>query len=152
MSTISTVYDNFVSRVAAVLTTNNGWNKLPNAYAIEKNPQIMLSQGYGIGLSSGVNTKRVQSSTLSIRREFTVTIVRSIDALDFDLSTRQTTEKTLFEDLKLVIADLEGNQTLNAGQIFCEYIGDGGIEFVDGDTSEYLAIRASFATEYFETI
>lgn len=151
MSQISTAYDNFVTRVDAALTSGAGWNKLPNAYDVEKNPEIYLKQGYAIGLGAGTNTKRLQSSTISISREFNVTISRSFDYPDLEVTGRQTTEKTILEDLKGLVADIEGNSSLNSGQIFCSYQGDGGIEFVDSENAEFLSIRATFLVEYFET-
>lgn len=151
MSQITTAYDNFVTRVDAVLASGSGWVKLPNAYSIDKNPEIYLRQGYAIGLGTGTNTKRVQSNTISISREFIVTIVRALDATNLEVTGLQTTEKTLFEDLKGLIADVEGNQTLNQGQILCSYVGDSGIELVDGETEEFLSVRATFVIEYFET-
>jgi hypothetical protein len=151
LSQISTAYDNFVTRVNAVLTSGAGWNKLPNAYSVDKNPEIFLRQGYAIGLGAGTNTKRVLSNTISISREFIVTIVRALDATGLEVTGLQTTEKTIFEDLKLLIADVEGNQTLNQGQILCAYVGDSGIELVDGETEEFLSVRATFIIEYFET-
>lgn len=152
MSKVTTAYDNFVTRVDAVLTSGNGWNKLPHAYNVEKNPEIFLSQGYAIGIGSGSNTRRVQSNTISVSREFVVTIVRSMNTLDLEVSGKQTAEKQLLEDLKLLIADIEGNSTLNAGQILCSYSGDGGIEYIDTETAEFNLIRANFLIEYFETI
>ena len=152
MSQVSTAYDNFLTRVDAVLTGAAGWIKLPFAYDIEKNPEIYLRQGYALGIGAGVNTKRVLSSTLSISREFTLTIVRALDATDLEVTLRQSLEKQLFEDIKLVIADVERNSTLNVGQILCSYSGDSGIEYVDGETSEYVQLRANFLVEYFETI
>jgi hypothetical protein len=149
MSQISTAYDNFHTRVAAVLT---GWVKLPHAYALEKNPEIYLKQGYAVGLGPGNNTKRLLSKTLSISRELHLSIVREMPALDLEATGRESVEKTLFEDLKLVIADVEANSTLNEGQIFCSYQGDAGIEYIDGDSSEYAFIKAIFQIEYFETI
>lgn len=152
MSAITTAYDAFVTRVNAVLTSGNGWVKLPNAYRIDKNPEIYLNQGYAIGLGAGLNTKRVFSNTVSISREFIVTLVRTQDATDLEVTLKQTAEKTLFEDLKLLIADVEANSTLNQGNILCSYQGDGGIESVDGETAEFLSLRATFMIEYFETI
>jgi hypothetical protein len=151
-SKVTTAYDNFVARVDAVLTSGNGWIKLPHAYNIEKNPEIYLKQGYAIGIGQGANTKRVQSNTISISREFILTIVRTSDTLDLEVTGRQTVEKQLFEDLKLVIADIEGNSTLNSGQILCGYVGDAGIEYVDTENSEFNLIKANFLIEYFETI
>lgn len=152
MSQVSTAYDNFVARIAAVLTSVNGWNKLPHAYNIEKNPEIMLVQGYAIGMGPGQNTRRLLSHIVSISREFNLTITRTLDALDLEVTGRQSIEKQLFEDLKLVIADVEKNTTLNAGEIICGYTGDSGIEYVDGETAEFAQIRANFTIEYFETI
>ena len=152
MSAITTAYDAIVTRVNAVLTSGDGWNKLPNAYLIENNPEIFLVKGYAVGFGPGVNTKRLQSRLVSISREFTVSITRSMDQTDLEVTGRQTAEKQLMEDLKLLIADIEGNSSLNQGEIFCSYEGDGGIEFVDGETSEFLLISARFILEYFETI
>lgn len=152
MSQISTAYDNFVTRIDAVLTSGNGWIKLPHAYNIEKNPEIMLKQGYAISIGSGQNTRRLLSNIVSISREFTVTITRALETLDLEVTGRQSIEKQLFEDLKLIIADVEKNTTLNAGEIFCGYSGDSGIEYIDGETAEFAQVRANFTIEYFETI
>lgn len=152
MSQISTAYDNFLTRIDAVLTSDNGWIKLPHAYNIEKNPEIMLKQGYAVSIGAGQNTRRLQSNIVSISREFAVTITRTIDSLDLEVTGRQSVEKQLFEDLKLLIADIETNTSLNAGEIFCGYTGDSGIEYVDGDTAEFAQVRATFSIEYFETL
>lgn len=151
-SEITTAYNNFVTRVDAVLTSGNGWIKLPNAYRIEKNPEIYLNQGYAIGIGPGENTKRLLSNTISISREFFVVLVRTQDATDLEVTNKQTLEKTLLEDLKLLVADVEGNSTLNQGSIICSYQRDDGFEFVDGETAEFLSLRATFIVEYFETI
>lgn len=152
MSQVSTAFDNFVSRVDAALTSGNGWIKLPNPYAIQNNPDVMLKQGYAIGIGAGTNTKRTLGDQVSIRRSFFVHISRAMDALDFDVAGRQSTEKTLLEDLKLVVADVEKHQTLNAGQIFCAFDGDDGIESIEGESSEFRALKANFIIEYFEQI
>jgi hypothetical protein len=152
MSLISTAYDNFHTRVAAVFTSGAGWSKLPHAYIIDRNPEIYLKQGYAVGLGTGTNTKRLQSNVTSISREFILTITREMPALDLEVSGRETFEKSLFEDLKLIVSDMETDSTLNQGQILCSYQGDGGIEYVDGDTSEFISIRAIFLIEYFETL
>lgn len=152
MSAITTAYDNFVTRINSVLTSGNGWIKLSNAYAVDKNPEIYLNQGYAIGLGPGSNLQMLQSNIVSMQREFILTLVRVQDATDLEVTLKQTAEKTLFEDLKLVIADIESNSSLNSGTIFCSYQGDSGIEFVDGETAEYLSLKATFILKYFETI
>lgn len=152
MSQITTAYDNFVTRIDAVLTSGNGWIKLPHAYNIEKNPEIYMKQGYAIGIGAGLNTKRTFSNTISISREFNVILVRAMHTLDLEVTGRQSVEKQLFEDLKLVIADVEGNSTLNQGQILCSYTGDAGIDYIDAEISEFSLLRANFLIEYFETI
>lgn len=152
MSQVSTAYDAIVTRLAAVLTSVAGWSKLPNAYELDRNPEIFLKQGYAIGFGNGSNTHRLLSKTVSINREFNVSITRSLDQTELEVAGAQSVEKSLLEDLKLVIADIESQASLNSGQIFASYQGDNGIEFVDGETSEFLAIKASFVLEYFETI
>jgi hypothetical protein len=152
MSQITTAFDAFVTRVDAVLTSGNGWMKLPNAYAINQNPDIMLKKGYAVGIGAGSNTKKSLGNLISIRRNLFVHLSRALDALDLDVSLRQTTEKTLLEDLKLLVADVETAQTLNAGQIFVTFEGDDGIESIDGESSEFRAIKANFVIEYFEQL
>lgn len=149
MSAVSTMFDNLKTRVAAVLT---GFNELPDAYAIEGNPDLYLKKGFSIGFGAGVNSKRLQSNKMSIRREMVITISRALDATELDPSGKQTTAKQLLEDLRSVISDLELNSTLNNGQTIAGFEADQGIQSVDGEKENFLFVQGTFAVEYFESL
>ena len=150
MSQVSTVVDNIVTRLDALLTSAAGWNKLPFAYDITKNDEKYLKQGYAFAIGPGTNSKRLQSSKVSQRREITITLTRANDTLDSDEASKKTLEKTILENMRTVVADFEGNQTLNSGEIPVEFSSDQGIQFVNDENEEFLMIQGTFFVEYFE--
>jgi hypothetical protein len=151
-SAITTAYDNLLTRIAAVLTANDGWLQIPNAYDVASNSDSFLKQGYGIKIGSGVNAKRQLGNQMHIDRKFSLIISREVCATDGDTSTYGSVAKQLFEDLKLVINDFETNTTLNSGLIFCSYESDGGVQPVRGDNYSVVYVSAEFTTILIENL
>lgn len=150
MSAVSTMFDNLKTRVVAVLGAE--FADLPDAYDIEENPALLLKKGFAIGFGPGLNTKRTQSRLMSISRQMVITVTRALDATELDSSGKQATAKQLLEDLKLVMADLETNQTLNNGLTIAGFENDGGIESVKAEGENFLMIQGTFSVEYFENL
>jgi hypothetical protein len=153
MSTaITTAYDNLVSRVAAVLTSGNGWLQIPNGWDVPSNAKGFLRQGYGLAIGAGVNAKLQLSLKLSVERKFTLSIAREVFKTDGDADGYATVAKQLFEDLKLVIKDFETNTTLNGGQIFCSYVSDTGIQPIESQDFSGMFVQSDFSVILIEDL
>lgn len=150
MSAVSTMFDALKVRVAAVLT---GFAELPDAYSIQKNPDLFLKKGFGIAAGPATNTRLVQSRMLSTRRQMVITISRACDATELDASGKQTTAKQLLEDLKSLVSDLELNTTLNNGLTIAGFESDSGIQSVDNEEGEnFLYVQGTFSVDIFESL
>ncbi len=151
MSTaVSTLIDALITRLDAVLTSGSGWQKLPNAYSVEDNPDSFLKQGYSIGFGKGRNSKKMLSNILSMDREFIVTISRAMDATDLDLDTRVSIEKTLLEDMRAVVADF--NVNAGTGTQNVDFESDNGVEFFKLNEQDFLYIQGVFSSVTFEQL
>lgn len=146
MSGISTAHSTIVTRLGSVLT---GYTRIPNPYQVEFNPEPLLKKGYGVKVGPAINTN-LQIADLTLGRDFTVVLSRKVDAHEHDAAARGTAEKSLMEDLLLVIKDLVTNSGLNGDSVVTStnYQGDSGISFV-GEGIIYT--EAEFRVDYFES-
>lgn len=150
MSKISTVYDAIVTLIEGSLT---GYEKLPNAYDNTDNNELYLTKGYGVAFSAAQNTERFTGCRkASTRREFSVFLTRLIDVTAHDTTGHATLEKSLMEDLFLLVKAIEVDPDLGGAAANAKYEADGGIEILEGDRSKYLFIEAAFSAEYIDNL
>lgn len=159
MSAISQAYDAISTLLTTTLPAASGWYELINPYVPEENDDLTYEKAWGLAFGVGNNTKRVIGCEMSIQRVFTVTLCRktfagTLNRKPEQLTARKTAEKALFEDLKLVVNELEKNVTVNNSVpiIKTVYLADSGLEFIRNDSHNLLMIRAEFQTEYFESL
>lgn len=151
MSKVSDVYDALVTRVSAVLPTHK---RLSDPNFPEANPEKDLVKGWGIAFGPGENTAGTLTNIMSVRRQFVIIVSRKVQKRDTDAVGRATVEKQLFEDQKLIIADVEGEPTLGNSDAVCvaNYTSDGGIEFVHADKDNFLKLETVIEIEYREDL
>jgi len=147
MSAITTVYNELLTRITALLSSHK---RLPNPNRIEENVKSLFEIGFAVALGPGENTRR-EFNKLSVRRDMIVTITRRVFKRETDPTGRADIEKLLFEDQQLLISDFEKDGTL--GGTIClntEYDADGGIDFVYADKDTFLKLETTFTIEYIE--
>ncbi len=151
MSFISDVYDALQARITAVLSSHL---TLENPYALEECTEQVLVQGVGIAMGPATNTNRyIGCQKMSIRREFHVIITREVTATKFNTSSRASAEKTLFEDQKTILDDIESDPTLASSSVTqASYISDNGIEFVFDGKHNFMKLDSLIEIEYIQTI
>lgn len=159
MSAISLAYDALNTLIGTTLPAASGWAELINPYVPESNDELTYEKAWGLAFGAGNNSNRVIGCEMSIQRSFTVTLCRKTFAGVLNrgpeqLIARKTAEKALFEDLKLIVNELEKNVTVNNSTpiIKTVYVADSGLEFIRDDSHNLLMIRAEFQTEYFEKL
>lgn len=151
MSLISDVYDALQARITAVLGSHL---TLENPYALTECTDQVLTQGVGIAMGPGTNTNRfVGCSQMSIMRQFHVIITREVTATKFNTTYRASAEKTLFEDQKAILDDIESDPTLASSAVTQSiYVSDNGIEFVNSNKHNFMKLDSLIEIEYIQDI
>lgn len=149
MSIYSTLYDNMITRIEAVLPTHQ---RLHNSYALEQNNAQFLKLGYGLAINEGINSNRNVGCRLSIKQTLNVSITRKLYAREFDAVSKATTDKDLLEDALLIIKDFEINTTLNNSSSVIKFIQHSGINNIFVEKDNYLSIQLNFELELFDTL
>jgi len=151
MSVISTAYDAFLVRLAALYPDHK---RIPQPYKLDENSDLILNKGYGLALGPANNSNGAISCQFSVRRDMIVSITRVIRANEFDIDAKDTGWKDLFEDQFLLLEDLaKENTTLGTSVISqAQYTTDSGLQFVFGDKDNFVALETVISIEYFETI
>lgn len=147
MSTdFSTGYDAIVARIATLLPDHH---RLPDAKALDKNPDTFLKQGWGWGLAEGgQNTFRFLSCKLSMGINFTLAITRKSFALELDPVKASQAEKDLLEDLRAILTDIEQNNFNIAGSPLLKLVDFSGVLPVKTESDSYLSIVINVNAEF----
>lgn len=150
MSTkITTIYNNLISRIESTLTT---YTRIPNPYAPEENPELFLRKGYGIGIGSAENSRRLICGYFSINRNFSILLINQILTTDSNSSSRGDFERLLMEDHYSLINALEVDNNLGGAAVKTNFTADSGIQFVAGEMGKYILCELTFEVEYLEPI
>ena len=150
MSDITTVYDAFVSRVSTVLPDHL---RLSDPYLMQKNAVRSLRKAYGFRIGPGSNTGQSLSCDLVLSRDIILVLTRLVTGRETDIDKKADVEKTLMEDLFLIISDVESNPSLNSSAVLAtDYVSDGGVEFVKGERDDFLMSISTFRIRYRENL
>lgn len=150
MSKITGVYDAFVARVKALLPNHL---QLSDPYNFLKNTASEYRQGFGVRVGPGENTGEILSCNLILRQNFDLVITRLVTARETERDNKAVIEKSLLEDLFLIINDTESEPTLASSSVLgADFVSHSGIEFVKGDRDDILSIIASFRIRYRENL
>lgn len=146
---VSNVYNAMVVIIEAQLTA---YKKLPNPYDPEENSSLRLKKGYGLAFGAGVNTNRYMNCKIAVDRQFSILLVRQVSKSDHDITGHATLEKSMLEDEFLLIKAFEQDPTLGGVAVKTRFVGDTGIEFLEGDRNKYLVLEMELGSEYFEDL
>lgn len=151
---ISTLIDSMRSIVDAALPDHL---EVLNPYFPEESDDLTLKQCWGLAVRGGLNSHREQNCRYSMVQNIELVIARTAFNGHIRTATsiqeRVEVEKLLMEDRHLVVSSFENNPQINSSDIArCEFLNDGGIEFVRIDETNLLMIKMNFEVEYFESL
>lgn len=149
MSKISDIYDGLHTLISGTLTS---YTQLTNPYQREDNSNLFLEKGYGLAVSSGVNTNRKIGGKKSYQRSFLLVLTNLLPVTTHDTDAKETAEKALLEDHASLITAFEQNPTLTNNAALSIALNDDGIEFLDADRMKYISLEIDITVEYFENI
>lgn len=142
-------YDAIVARLAVLLPLASGYNRLPYAVDLHKNPDLFLKKGWAFGLSEGGdNTSRLLGAVTTTNLNYTIALTRYNPALELDPVKKSVNEKLLLEDLRAVLVDIWSNN-FNMASPIIKFVGFTGIQPVRTDNDSYIAMVMKLNVEYF---
>lgn len=148
MSTTSDVFDAIVSVIETALTSAV---RLSNSYKTSDNPDHYLRNGFGVQLGPAV-TNRMSTYSVGFKRTFSFVLTRQVYATDNDQSTRQEAEKQILEDQLSVLKAFEADRTLGGKTLAIDYESDGGVEFVNADSKQFIELKTNVTVVYVESV
>lgn len=154
MSVISDITDGMLVRLEAIYPSHF---RLQNPYDASDNPDQLRDIGFGIAQGPATNTQRLLSCQLSVRRDLNIILTRGFFSTEIDRDTMFQTEQQLLEDQFLLLKDVEGDPKLGLSAtlpsfIGAQYVGDGGVEFVQTETNHFLFLSTTIQVEYLENL
>lgn len=149
MSQISTILDNIQTSVAALFPSKLEMSDPQN---VENNDEKTLADGYGVHISSGINSNLMLCDQYSVEREFIITLSRLNAGTHKSNSIYESTIKLLLEDLHLLIQEISSNIAIRNSTSTIDWVSDSGIEHFAGENKQFLIIRATFRLGYFESL
>jgi len=150
MSTkITSIYNQLITEIETKLSS---YTRIPNPYAPEENPELFLRKGYGIGIGTALNTRRLVCGYFSIKRNFSIMLINQLFSTDTNSSSRGDFERLMMEDQYQIINALEANNTLSGSAVSTLFASDSGIQFISGEIGKYVICETIFEIEYLEPI
>lgn len=146
---ISTSYAKLVAYIQAALKDHK---RLQFMDELERNPQTLLRQGWGLQIGAGSRVDRCITPQYARTQSFTLTIIRETVAKDTDVDKREAVKIWVLEDLHLVISALVGELTLEETCQSIVYSEDAGPEEIEVGGQPYVALDVTLSMEVIQQI
>lgn len=156
MASIDSLYD----AIRAAIPTYSRFvskKEIPNAYSLEDNASTYLEDSWGIiigaGVRSEVDTPIIDCQVTTVRT-ISIVITRSVyDVHNVGVEVNEVAKELLLDarELRGNFLDLGKFGVLQGGEEII-YVGDNGVEFVQGDKFNLISTQLDFTFELIETI
>ena len=151
MTVISTTHAAVLAKIAATLPNAK---RIANAYEPEVSALGVLTNGYGLALGPGEDTREEIACRLGMARTIAVMLTRLCAAADSQTAGRDAAELALLEDQLLLIKAFDQDNQLGGAVSDIRYVNDGGIEFLvtDNAMGKFYVLTSIFAVKYTESL
>lgn len=137
---------------AAIATALPDYVMLSDAYDTADNVNINLNKGYSTAFGSGKKvTNDFCPGSVDIEREIIVALT-NIYLPNFDSSYRQGLEQSFMNDHFSLVSAIESNPTLSQTCAIASYQEDSGIEYLENDSKQFIAIFTTITVRYIEGV
>ena len=150
MSKISTIIDGLANFLAAQYPAPS--QEHVNPYSIELNDEFSLADGWSFFIGPVINTQEMASCQLSLERDIVINRTLKNFGTKEDVAIRRATEKTLLESGYQLILAVEQDPVLQPLLELITFVGDNGVEVVQGEETQFLALRSTFTIKYYEQL
>lgn len=142
-----------IKEALALLVTNalggHAYKRIPNPYVIEANSQIILEDGFGVGVGPGEKAE-IDLCNIGYVRFFTITFIRRVAATEHDTLSRESIESGMLEDMHTIVKAVESDQTISGNAVRSDYVSDSGINFLVGNDFRYYSLAMTLQITYLE--
>lgn len=149
MTKIADIYNAIITLVSTELPT---YARIPNPYALDENTALFLKRSFGLAIGAGVNTERYVGCMVTWQRSYTLSIITQVVNTENDTTGRALVEKDLIDAHRTLLMAFETDSTLGGNCIKSVMLSDGGIQYIDGQQSKFLAVEIELAVEYQESL
>ena len=147
---MSKVTDIQVALNSLISATLPAYDILPDSIDPTDNTWINLDKGFSTSYGAAENNSGdICNDSFRIQRNFPF-ILTNIYIPNYDPTYRLTIERSLMEDQYSVISAIESSITLGGLAINMRYSGDSGIEYLLGETKQFIALVSDITIEYIE--
>lgn len=152
MSKISDIFNSVVTRLDNLLSPYD-YVQMPDAYSIVSNANLDLRKGWslGIGPTSPSGTQEGFCSRYLFDTVYFVTLVNDYN-MRLDTNARNDDEKSISEDMFLVIQDLLKNYRLGGESVDISFVDESGPQYLDKEQKRYLVNVGGFRIRYQENL
>lgn len=148
MSTeITTIFDAINTAIDTVCQ-GESYTELYWPIDLVENDDLTLRKGYGWFFSGSGNNEFFNSRIRAFNRSFTVVLTSINRATKLDTASRKTTEKSLLETQRNLIAAFENDSTISCNVGPITFLGDGGFETLEDASDNVIVLNSEFSFEY----
>jgi len=150
MSKITDITDAMHTLVEAALPA---YQAIPEAIDIVDNSSLYLEKGYSILISDTEPNQATNKATLQQTRVFGVALVNQVRTTEHNADGIQDAKNTIMEDGFTLVKDLHyTNDTISGNAIDTVFVGDDGIDFLEGDRNKFYVLTLVFEVKYRESL
>lgn len=152
MSNVTTFYDTLLAASATLFPSKT---KIPNAYDISRNSEMFLRDGYGVKMNGTTpDSENAEFKDYQYGVEFSLVFSREILRLKEDTVLIETATKAIYEDVHTARLDFYNVDQLGIDDnILRVDLGpSSGIEFIEGDNYNFIAVEVNFTAYIRETL
>lgn len=151
MSKITTIIDGLTTFLSTIYPSPS--QEHVNPYALELNDEFGLADGWSFFIGPVQNTNEMASGILSVERDIVINRTLKNFASKEDVSLRKNVEKKILEDQYDLLVETEGDPNLDALLELITFVGDNGVELIQGEGDvAFLALRSTFTIRYYEQL
>lgn len=150
MSKITDITESLHTLVAAALPA---YQLIPEAIDIADNSELYMENGYTILIADTDPNQATTKSILQQNRVFGVSLVNQVYTTEHNAEGIKDSKISLMEDGFTIVKDLHlTNDTIEGNAIDCNFLGDDGIDFLEGDRNKFYLLTLIFEIKYRESL
>jgi len=150
MSKITDITNELHTVTAATLSD---YILIPEAIDLVDNSSLYFEKGYTILISDTDPLQVTTKSILQQTRVFGISLVNQVNTTEHNAAGIQAAKLALMEDGFTILKELHyTNDTISGNAIDTNFVGDDGINFLEGDRNRFYLLTLIFEIKYRESL
>jgi len=150
MSKITLITNELHSILGTTLPT---YARIPDSIDIEDNAETYLRKGYSILIGDTAPQQITTKQLMDQTRIFGISLVQQVFQSEHNATGIESAKLALMEDAFTLVKELHfNNDTISDNAIDCNFVGDNGVDYLEGERNKYYFLTASFEIKYRENL